>query len=74
MSGRESIRRLEDSLVYRLELFHSVLNIEKALLSETLVNEQRDKTEGPSANFVDGSGQRLCKQSTKTEANKSGTI
>lgn len=52
---------LEDLPVYRLELFHHVLNVEKALLRETLVNEERDMAEGPSANFVDGSGQRLCK-------------
>lgn len=54
----ETMRRLEDLPAERLEIFHCVLKVKKALLGETWVNEERCMPEYLSAIFVDGSSQR----------------
>lgn len=52
------MRRPEDLPAERLEIFHCVLRVKKAVLSETRVDEERCMPECLSVILVDGSSQR----------------
>lgn len=59
------MRRPEDLPAERLEIFHCVLKVKKAVPSETRVNEERCMPEYLSAILGDGRSQRLWSRMPK---------